>query len=133
MQIDKVQSNQPHFGTRVRISSTVANIIAKNKNKKEILQQIQFLEQNGKNDIFTLTGDNFALKNGNNGIVRGEITSFFKGKAKEQPYITKTKDSVDIENLKVSYEVMINPDYQVWKPKKIKLLKETEILFPYLI
>ena len=133
MKIQEVQSCQTNFGTKVRMSSTVANIIAESKNKSKILKQIQMLEQNGKNDIFTLTGNNFTRKSGNIGCVNGEITNIFKGKRNEQPYMTKTRGAIDIEEIKASYDEITNPDYQVWEPKKIKLSKGLEKFFPYLI
>ena len=133
MQIQKVQTNQTTFGTKVKLSSVVANIIAESKSKNSILKQIQQLEQNGKDDVFILTGDNFAKKAGNTSVAWGEVVTFFKGKRNEQPYMTKTRGQVDIESLKESYEEMINPNYQVWKPKKIKLAKGIEKLFQYMI
>jgi len=55
MQIQKVQSNQTTFGTKVYISNSTKNLILKSKAKRKFVKHINILENNGVNDVFVLS------------------------------------------------------------------------------
>ena len=54
MQIQKVQSNQTTFGTKVYLESGTKDILLKSKAKQKFLSHINKLENNGVNDVFVL-------------------------------------------------------------------------------
>ena len=131
MKTGKIQSHQPSFGTRVRMSSVVANKIAANENYKEILKQIKTLEKNGKNDIFIITADNKCK--GDN--IKGELIEFSED---EYGRISYTRDlkygDIELqEGLMELYEFASNPRAYFANRKKVKLVKGAEKLLEYII
>ena len=55
MQIQKVQSNQTTFGTKVYLESSTKGILLKSKSYRKFIKQLDTLENNGVNDVFVLT------------------------------------------------------------------------------
>jgi len=125
MQVQKVQSNQPIFGTQVRISSIVGKMMAGSHTSKKMLEQIKALEQNGKNDILTLTGSP-------SNIPKGELISFHKCLETGTPYMVKQTGYVDLENLAESYKSLCALS-TTKAEKRIQLFRGAEQFFSYFI
>jgi len=54
MQIQKVQSNQPNFGTEVYFQYGTKALLDKSPAKRKFVKQINALKNNGMNDVFVL-------------------------------------------------------------------------------
>lgn len=52
--IQKVQTNQINFGTKVYIEQETKNLILKSNAKRKFISHINKLENNGNNDVFVL-------------------------------------------------------------------------------
>ena len=87
MQIQKVQSNQPNFGTKVVIDPFAARQISLIGAKTKVLNHIKALENNGVNDTLFLSYSNFYMSDSISCRIMGTVIESKNGEYFiNQPY-----------------------------------------------
>ena len=96
MQIQKVQSDQIAFGTKVYLESSTKDLLLKSKAKRKFLNHIKKLENNGVDDVFVLKHSEDSLFHDINWL-RGVVYETRKSGIYKTPW--GSEDGLVFENM----------------------------------